>query len=76
MVIVQGDRMIDERTVQAEMSASRQVELRRRVKRGIVAGYIHELSARHRPAQHGRRESGGREQQPGSAGSGELVTQE
>jgi hypothetical protein len=68
--------MMDERTVHAEMSASRQVGLRRRVKRGIVAGYIHELSARHRPPEHGQREAGGREQQPGSAGFGELVMQE
>jgi hypothetical protein len=48
---------MDERTVQAEIAAARQYELRRRrVKRGVIAGYLHEISARHREAaeaQHG-----------------------
>jgi hypothetical protein len=40
---------MDKRTVQAEMAGARQSELRRRrAKRGVVAGYIHEISARHR----------------------------
>jgi hypothetical protein len=30
-----------------EAAAVREIQLRRRVKRGIVAGYIHEISARH-----------------------------
>ena len=30
------------------VSAARQRQLRRRAKRGLVAGYIHELSVRHR----------------------------
>ena len=39
---------MDRRTVQAEMAAARRLDRRRRVKRGVVAGYIHEISARHR----------------------------
>lgn len=35
---------MDERTAQSE---AKRLQLGRRVKRGIVAGYIHELSARH-----------------------------
>ena len=38
---------MDQRELQAERATMRQLQLRRRVKRGIVAGYIHELSARH-----------------------------
>jgi hypothetical protein len=49
MIIVQGDSM-DERILQAEIAAANRGQLRRRVKRGVVAGYIHELSARHRDA--------------------------
>jgi hypothetical protein len=41
---------MDQRTVQAEMAAARRLERRRRVKRGVVAGYIHEISARHQLA--------------------------
>ena len=39
---------MDRRELQAERAARRHLQLRRRVKRGIVAGYIHELSERHR----------------------------
>ena len=38
---------MDQRELQAERAATRHRQLRRRAKRGIVAGYIHELSARH-----------------------------
>ncbi len=41
---------MDKRTVQAEMARARGLERRRRVKRGVVAGYIHEISGRHRAA--------------------------
>ena len=34
----------------AAATAARQLQTRRRAKRGVVAGYIHEISARH---QHG-----------------------
>jgi hypothetical protein len=34
----------------AAAAAARQLQTRRRAKRGVVAGYIHEISARH---QHG-----------------------
>jgi hypothetical protein len=37
---------MDDRTVKTD-SAARRHQLRRRVKRGVVAGYIHEISARH-----------------------------
>jgi hypothetical protein len=47
---------MDERTVRAEFAAARQHELRRRrVKRGVVAGYIHEISGRHRDAGESKR---------------------
>jgi|1186.fasta_scaffold580057_2 hypothetical protein len=36
-------------------SPTRPQGLARRVKRGIVAGYLHEISARHRPAPAQRR---------------------
>ena len=32
---------------QAEIAEARRLQLKRRVKRGIVASYLHELSARH-----------------------------
>jgi hypothetical protein len=35
------------RTLKAQTDTVRELQLRRRVKRGIVAGYIHEISARH-----------------------------
>jgi len=38
---------MDQRELQVERAAKRHLQLRRRVKRGIVAGYIHEISARH-----------------------------
>jgi hypothetical protein len=48
MVIVQGGVM-EERNLPAErVAAARRRQLRRRAKRGVVAGYIHELSVRHR----------------------------
>jgi hypothetical protein len=37
-------------TRSARPSPTRPQGLARRVKRGIVAGYLHEISARHRPA--------------------------
>jgi hypothetical protein len=43
-----------ERKVQEELAVMRHHRSRRRAKRGLVAGYIHELSARH--AQAGGRE--------------------
>jgi hypothetical protein len=50
MIIVQGGIM-EERNMAAErVAAARRRQLRRRAKRGVVAGYIHELSVRH---QHG-----------------------
>jgi hypothetical protein len=42
---------MQERNLPAEqVAAARRRQLRRRAKRGVVAGYIHELSVRH---QHG-----------------------
>ena len=42
---------MEERNLAAEpVAAARRRQLRLRAKRGIVAGYIHELSARHRQA--------------------------
>lgn len=42
---------MEERNLPAErVAAARRRQLRRRAKRGVVAGYIHELSVRH---QHG-----------------------
>jgi hypothetical protein len=38
---------MDERRVQDELAARRQQLRRRRAKRGVVAGYIHEISGRH-----------------------------
>jgi hypothetical protein len=46
---------MDERRVQEEIAAARQQVRRRRVKRGVVAGYIHELSARHAAAAEAKR---------------------
>jgi hypothetical protein len=34
-------------TTKPEAAAAKRLQLRRRVKRGVVAGYIHEISARH-----------------------------
>lgn len=39
--------MTDHRTVQRPDQAAR-LQRRRRAKRGVVAGYVHELSQRHR----------------------------
>ena len=36
-----------EQTLPADTEATRRTQQRRRIKRGIVAGYIHELSERH-----------------------------
>lgn len=36
-----------EQILPADTEATRRVQQRRRIKRGIVAGYIHELSERH-----------------------------
>jgi len=36
-----------EQTLPADTEATRRVQQHRRIKRGIVAGYIHELSERH-----------------------------
>jgi hypothetical protein len=49
IIIVQraGDPMQDTRTTTAVESARRIAAARRRAKRGLVAGYIHELSSRH-----------------------------
>ena len=41
---------MDERRAQAGTAADRRHQRRRRVKRGVVAGYIHEISARHQAA--------------------------
>jgi hypothetical protein len=38
---------MDDRKRKADTEAVRRVQLRRRAKRGVVAGYIHEISARH-----------------------------
>ena len=39
---------MEERNMAAErVAAARRRQLRRRAKRGVVAGYIHELSVRH-----------------------------
>ena len=38
---------MNDQRVQAEIAEARRLQLKRRVKRVIVAGYIHELSARH-----------------------------
>ena len=38
---------MNDQRMQAEIAEARRLQLKRRVKRGIVAGYIHELSARH-----------------------------
>jgi len=46
---------MDQRELQVERAANRHLQLRRRVKRGIVAGYIHELSARHQQDGTGTR---------------------
>jgi hypothetical protein len=48
IVIVQraGDPMQDTRSTTSVESAKR-IAVRRRAKRGLVAGYIHELSSRH-----------------------------
>jgi hypothetical protein len=47
-----------------QVAATRRRQLRRRAKRGVVAGYIHELSARHRqssaPDQPEPRDAAGR----------------
>ena len=45
--------MIDQR-VPTEADQTRRIQQKRRVKRGIVAGYIHELSERH---SHSREET-------------------
>jgi hypothetical protein len=42
-------------TRSARPSPTRPQGLAHRVKRGIVAGYLHEISARHRPAPAQRR---------------------
>jgi hypothetical protein len=39
---------MEETRARAETDEQRRRQLRRRAKRGLVAGYIHELSARHR----------------------------
>ena len=36
-----------EQTLPADTEATRRIQQHRRIKRGIVAGYIHELSERH-----------------------------
>jgi len=45
---------MNDRRLQAEIAEARRLQLKRRVKRGIVAGYIHELSARHRAQTEAR----------------------
>jgi hypothetical protein len=52
----------------AATAAARQIQTRRRVKRGVVAGYIHEISARH---QHG---AALRSQRPVTAADGRLAS--
>jgi hypothetical protein len=42
-------------TTSPRPSSTRPKQLAHRVKRGIVAGYLHEISARHRPAPAQRR---------------------
>jgi len=49
-----------ERKVQEELAAMRHRGARRRAKRGLVAGYIHELSARHRRLDPTERRTDGR----------------
>ena len=44
-----------ERKVQEELAAMRRRRSRSRAKRGLVAGYIHELSGRHRRPDQGER---------------------
>ena len=39
--------MQDTRTSAPPVESARRIAVRRRAKRGLVAGYIHELSARH-----------------------------
>jgi hypothetical protein len=41
---------MDERRVQAATDEERRRRVKRRAKRGLVAGYIHELSGRHATA--------------------------
>jgi hypothetical protein len=41
---------MNERTVQSDAAEVRRLDRRRRAKRGLVAGYIHGLSARHQDA--------------------------
>lgn len=47
---------MNKRTAQTEVAGSRQLQLRQRIKRGVVAGYIHEISVRHQPAGAGVKE--------------------
>jgi hypothetical protein len=47
---------MDDRKVQAATDAARRRQLKRRAKRGVVAGYIHEISARHGAQVPERRE--------------------
>ena len=49
-----------ERNVQEELAAMRHRRARRRAKRGLVAGYIHELSGRHRRLDASERRSDAR----------------
>jgi hypothetical protein len=48
---------MNEPTTPVDIDTARPLQLRRRVKRGIVASYIHELSERHNGA-HGPTEDG------------------
>jgi hypothetical protein len=48
MIIVQGGMMETRNLAAEQVAAVRRQQLRRRAKRGVVAGYIHELSVRHR----------------------------
>jgi hypothetical protein len=50
MTIVQGGVMQERKLPAERVAAARRRQLQRRAKRGVVAGYIHELSVRH---QHG-----------------------
>src|SRR5688500_1904459 len=50
MIIVQGGVMQERKLPAERVAAARRRQLQRRAKRGVVAGYIHELSVRH---QHG-----------------------
>jgi hypothetical protein len=49
MIIVQGAKM-EERNLAERAAAAERRQLRRHAKRGVVAGYIHELSVRHQHA--------------------------